>query len=150
MEDAKYKELYDNAQHRMEKLYQWLKERYDCEINYTISYASHMKLSEYNNASIEFKGVKALSNSISLNTYMIDRKKEYFLSVWYYTGGSDGHHSQKFDIARDLVDDDEFFFEWVNDYIQEIFKLKDKTKVKKQFTIFDFLNEVNNNDFSRI
>lgn len=150
MDDSIYSERYDYAQKRMNDLFEWLKKKFNCKISYTLSYANYCKLSDYGSATIEFDGVKAISNSITLNTYMVDCRTEYFLSFWYYTGGNEGHHSYKFDISKDLVSDDDFFFNYVKDYIEDIFKLKDKTASKRQLTIFDFINGGNDYDLSRI
>ena len=142
--DKKHIELYEHAQNRMEALYNWLKDKYNIKTSYRSSYETYFKHSEYANTEIIFKDLKALNNSLTLQTYLCDTKTEYYLSFWYYTGGSEGHHDLKIDIKKDLVDNDDFFFNFVNDYIEDYFKLKPKTTKTKvehytQTTIFDFI-----------
>lgn len=140
--DEIYKKNYDFACSRLNDFYNYLiKLGYKADLQYSISYASYFNISELNQPSIFLKDLKCLNNSISISTYLCESKCPFYIHLWFYNGGDFGHHFKNVDISYNLLSDDDFFFKYVLDYINEFmpFKHNDSIVEKKQMSIFDFM-----------
>lgn len=142
MNNEIYKKNYEFACKRITDFYNYLiKLGYKAKLNYFESYASYFRLSELNEPSILLKDLKCINNSITISTYLVEREFPYYINLWFYTEGDSGHHSKNIEISRELMEDDDFFFKYIIDYINEFMPFKDiEPKIKnKQLSIFDFI-----------